>query len=163
VDCFIKLKSIYNIHSILVEGGAHIIQSILEQKLVNQVVITMRPCFFGGYRVMHSQLPNIVSLEDIRAISLGGDIIIYGKIYNQHNIRNINNVDDNNNYIDNTDINKNNCNKKDDINNNISCDNNDDDNMSGTTNNNIIDSNSIVDNDDINKNIELARPDVLFL
>lgn len=46
-DCFKSLKS-RGINSVLVEGGAHIIQSILESDLADQVVVTVRPCFLGG-------------------------------------------------------------------------------------------------------------------
>ena len=37
IDCFEKLRHFFGIKSILVEGGAHIIQNVLENQLVDQV------------------------------------------------------------------------------------------------------------------------------
>lgn len=37
----------FNITSVLVEGGAGIIQSVLEKELADQIVLTIRPCLYG--------------------------------------------------------------------------------------------------------------------
>ena len=67
----------------MVEGGARIIQSVLEKELVDQVVVTIRPCYLGGYRAMSHELIQPVSLVETAAASVGGDIIIYGKVQKQ--------------------------------------------------------------------------------
>jgi riboflavin biosynthesis pyrimidine reductase len=77
VDSFIRVKEQCNIQSILVEGGANIIQSTLEHRLANQIVLTLRPSFFGGYKSMTKQLPVPVELENITVASIEGNILIY--------------------------------------------------------------------------------------
>ena len=79
MDCFKALKRA-GINSLLVEGGANIIQSVLEFQLANQVVVTIRPCFLGGYRSLTHELPQPLNLEKIAAASVGGDIVIFGKL-----------------------------------------------------------------------------------
>lgn len=65
--------------SVLIEGGAGIIQSILEHELAQQLVLYIRPCFFGGYRSMNQQLLYPVGLSDINIASVDGDVVLYGK------------------------------------------------------------------------------------
>jgi riboflavin biosynthesis pyrimidine reductase len=79
VDCFKSLKSA-GINSLLVEGGANIIQSVLEFQLADQVVVTVRPCFLGGYRSLTHELPQPLNLENTAAASVGGDIVVFGKL-----------------------------------------------------------------------------------
>lgn len=56
-DCLLQLKLQYGIDSLLVEGGASILQSFLETRsLITQVVVTIKPWYLGGYRVMTRQL-----------------------------------------------------------------------------------------------------------
>jgi riboflavin biosynthesis pyrimidine reductase len=78
IDCLKCVKKQCNIQSILVEGGANIIQSTLEYRLANQIVLTLRPSFFGGYKSMTKQLPVPVELENITVASIEGDIVIHG-------------------------------------------------------------------------------------
>ena len=80
------LRSRYNIQSVLVEGGAGIIQSVLERRLVHQIVLTMRPCYLGGFRCLTDPLPNVANLQAVRVASIGGDIVIYGQMpeYNEY-------------------------------------------------------------------------------
>lgn len=78
-DCFKLLKKA-GIKTLLVEGGAKIIQSVLECQLLNQVVVTIRPSFLGGYRSLTHELEYPLHLEDTAAASVGGDIIIFGKV-----------------------------------------------------------------------------------
>ena len=63
---------------VLVEGGAGIIQSVLEQQLAHFIVLTIRPCYFGGYRAMTRQLPQPLSIRDAVAASIGGDLVLFG-------------------------------------------------------------------------------------
>ena len=79
VDCFKALKK-SGINSLLVEGGANIIQSVLEYQLADQVVVTIRPCFLGGYRSLTHELSQPFNLENTAAASVGGDIVIFGKL-----------------------------------------------------------------------------------
>jgi riboflavin biosynthesis pyrimidine reductase len=83
VDCFKSLKRA-GINSLLVEGGANIIQSVLESNLANQVVVTVRPCFLGGYRSLTHELQQPLDLLHTAAASVGGDIVIFGRLQ-QHN------------------------------------------------------------------------------
>lgn len=78
VDSFRVLKKDFGIQSVLVEGGATIIQSVLKHRLAQQVVVTLRPCFFGGYRSMTDQLPAPVALRSITVASIEGDIVVHG-------------------------------------------------------------------------------------
>ena len=79
MDCFQSLKSA-GINSLLVEGGANIIQSVLESQLADQVVVTVRPCFLGGYRSLTRELTAPLNLESPAAASVGGDIVIFGRL-----------------------------------------------------------------------------------
>ena len=67
-------------NSLLVEGGANIIQSVLESHLASQVVVTIRPCFLGGYRSLTHELPQPLNLLKAAAASVGGDVVIYGRL-----------------------------------------------------------------------------------
>lgn len=78
VDSLKIVKEQCNIQSILIEGGANIIQSTLENRLANQIVLTLRPSFFGGYKSMTKQLAAPVELENITVASIEGDIVIHG-------------------------------------------------------------------------------------
>lgn len=77
-DSFIKLRSLFSIESILVEGGANIIQSVLEHRLASQVVITIKTSFLGGYRSMTGQLSHLTDLRSVTTESIGEDIIVHG-------------------------------------------------------------------------------------
>jgi len=92
--------------SVLIEGGANIIQSVLHQELAQQLVLYIRPCFFGGYRSMTQQLLHPQGLADINIASVDGDIVMYGKFENylkyisfKHH-ENIDKSDNNNNVND---------------------------------------------------------------
>jgi hypothetical protein len=63
---------------VLVEGGAGVIQSFLAGGLAHQAVVTLRPCFLGGYRSMISQLQEPVSLHQVSVASVGGDVVMHG-------------------------------------------------------------------------------------
>jgi GTP cyclohydrolase II len=79
-DCFATLKRDLGVASILVEGGAGIIQSVLEANLVDQLVVTIRPSFLGGYRSLTRELPHPVHLVDTHVASVGGDIVLYSRV-----------------------------------------------------------------------------------
>jgi riboflavin biosynthesis pyrimidine reductase len=80
VDAFLKLNTLYKINSVLVEGGANIIQEVLEKGLVSQLIMTIKPSFLGGFRSLTGQLPEMISLRNITTTLVDGDIIVYGSI-----------------------------------------------------------------------------------
>lgn len=60
------------------QGGAEVIQGVLEQKLVHQFVVTLRACLFGGYRSLTRQLTKPYPLVDSHLALVDGDIILQG-------------------------------------------------------------------------------------
>jgi riboflavin-specific deaminase-like protein len=85
-SAFSALKREANVQSILVEGGAGIIQSVLEQQLAHQVLVTVRPCYFGGFRSMTGQLAAPAVLHNVSAASIGGDLIMHGMLWTKEEI-----------------------------------------------------------------------------
>ena len=79
-DCFALLKDQSQVESVLVEGGAGIIQSVLESGLVDQLVVTIRPSLLGGYRSLTRELLQPVDLSHTHAASVGGDIVLYSRV-----------------------------------------------------------------------------------
>jgi len=71
----------FGIDSVLVEGGAEIIQTALQSHICHQVLVTIRPSYLGGYRVISNEMSGLTQLYDINLSSLGGDIVILGKIF----------------------------------------------------------------------------------
>ena len=63
---------------VLIEGGAQILQDVFERGIANQAVLTLQPCFFGGYRALTRQLNQPLPLQDMTVAGVGGDIIIHG-------------------------------------------------------------------------------------
>lgn len=78
-DCFRKLRSL-DIKSVLVEGGAHVLQDCLANDLAHQALVSVQPCFLGGYRSMISELKKPVSLQDVCVGSIEGNILVYGRV-----------------------------------------------------------------------------------
>ena len=79
-DCFTLLKDQSQVASMLIEGGAGIIQSVLESGLVDQLVVTIRPSLLGGYRSLTRELLQPVDLSHTHAASVGGDIVLYSRV-----------------------------------------------------------------------------------
>jgi riboflavin biosynthesis pyrimidine reductase len=77
-ECFVHCKRKLNIDSILVEGGAGIIQSVLEENLVHQFIVTVKPSYFGGYRSMTRELENPFHLHEVQVENIAGDVVIHG-------------------------------------------------------------------------------------
>ena len=80
MDVFRKLKALCHINSILVEGGAEIIQSVLQYNLCHQVIVTLNIAYYGGYRALTGQLPRQVRLGQVRVVTVENNVIIYGTI-----------------------------------------------------------------------------------
>ncbi len=86
-DIFRLFKSNLSVKRVLIEGGAGIIQSALENRLVQRVIVTIRPCYLGGYRSLTRQLlGGPLSLVDTAVASVDGDIVVYGKVDAPNNI-----------------------------------------------------------------------------
>lgn len=68
----------YRIKSILIEGGASIIQSILENDLACQVVLTIKLSFLGGFKWLNRELPLLIDLDEVLANRVDGDIVVHG-------------------------------------------------------------------------------------
>ncbi len=67
------------ISSLMVEGGARVITSFLSQRLVDQVLLTIAPCFVGGLPVLDKPFPaEFPRLENMRTEKLGDDLIVWG-------------------------------------------------------------------------------------
>lgn len=90
VDLFIlfdRLRQL-GIRSLMVEGGARIITSVLSSQLANQLVLTISPTILGGVRAV--ELPNGMPLQtkprlnNVFACSLGGDLIVHGEFEPSH-------------------------------------------------------------------------------
>jgi GTP cyclohydrolase II len=68
-------------NSLMVEGGARVIASFLRQQLVNQVLLTIAPCFVGGVPALSTPLVgNFPRLRDMQVELLGEDLIVWGTL-----------------------------------------------------------------------------------
>ena len=72
--------------SLMVEGGARVITSFLQQRLANRVVITIAPTFAGGYAAVHSleedHWQNLPRLCRPQMMPLGSDFLLWGELEN---------------------------------------------------------------------------------
>ena len=67
------------VRRLLVEGGARILSSFLESKLVDYVVVTVSPRFVGGVRPLDSrELSSFPGLVSWRAERVGEDLVVAG-------------------------------------------------------------------------------------
>lgn len=79
LDCMKVLRE-SGIKSVLVEGGSSIIKSVLDLQLCNQLIVTIRPCYLGGYRILTDQLSRPINLFDVVVATVGGDVMIFGEV-----------------------------------------------------------------------------------
>jgi GTP cyclohydrolase II len=70
--------------SLMVEGGASVINSFLQSRLVDYCVITVVPKLIGGVKAVENLCPSDdlppLSIVDCRYQPLGGDLIIHGTL-----------------------------------------------------------------------------------
>ena len=74
------------IASLMVEGGARVIQAFLKQQLVDQVIITLAPLFLGGVPViepLRKVLQAPLRLTEPGSQQLGEDIVVWGRLPSQ--------------------------------------------------------------------------------
>ena len=70
------------INSIMVEGGARVITSFVNAKLVDQFIITIAPKLVGGLQVLNSrglEVAQFLDCEHVHYQQLGNDIIVWAR------------------------------------------------------------------------------------
>jgi GTP cyclohydrolase II len=75
------------ISSLMVEGGSRIIQSFLNQRLVDQLVVTVSPRLIGGMRVLNEIAEESASfprLSQVHYQRLGDDVVLWGRPQWEH-------------------------------------------------------------------------------
>lgn len=76
-EIFEKLYS-NGIKSVMVEGGATIIESVLNTDLVDSVIVTISSHYFGATSHVVQRTPRISSLHNVMYRRLGDDIVLFG-------------------------------------------------------------------------------------
>jgi riboflavin-specific deaminase-like protein len=69
------------IRSIMVEGGSQVITSFIEARLVEQMIITVAPCFVGGLPIINGSMAGngaLMHLEPVSYQACGSDIVLWG-------------------------------------------------------------------------------------
>jgi riboflavin-specific deaminase-like protein len=75
-----------SIASLMVEGGARVLQAFLKQQLVDQVIITLAPLFLGGVPVIEplkGVLQTPFRLAELGSQQLGEDLVVWGRLPSQ--------------------------------------------------------------------------------
>ena len=68
-----------SIRSLMVEGGARIMQRFLQEQLVDRVIVTIAPLFVGGLKAICT-LPDNVQLQDVTYEQIGNDLVVSGRL-----------------------------------------------------------------------------------
>ncbi|KAJ3295005.1 2,5-diamino-6-(ribosylamino)-4(3H)-pyrimidinone 5'-phosphate reductase [Rhizoclosmatium sp. JEL0117] len=76
------LKSVYNINSLMIEGGSHVISSFLTlgSNAVDLLVVTVAPMFVGINGVKANDGNSIVTLSDPTYKQFGRDMVLVSKL-----------------------------------------------------------------------------------
>lgn len=82
VDLWALLQTLAanGIRSVMVEGGATVISSFLQQRLANCAVVTIAPRFIGGLRVLANRPALPPRLLNPSSFQLGEDLILHGQL-----------------------------------------------------------------------------------
>ena len=65
---------------VMVEGGAQVISSFLQSRLVDQVVLTIAPRFLSGYHALEGSNPALLPrLESWESRRYGDDLVLFGR------------------------------------------------------------------------------------
>jgi GTP cyclohydrolase II len=68
------------INRLMVEGGAQVIASFLQSRLIDQFVLTIAPRFLGGYHVLEGADPALLPrLEAWESRRYGDDLVLFGR------------------------------------------------------------------------------------
>jgi riboflavin-specific deaminase-like protein len=76
------------INSLMVEGGARVISTFLQYKLVDRIVLTVAPVFLGGLRAVGQEVFTARSdplglyprLQEMGVEQLGSDLVVWGNL-----------------------------------------------------------------------------------
>lgn len=68
------------IQRLMVEGGAHIIHSFLQEQLVDYLVVTISLQFVGGHPAVGQQLSHFPRLQNPQQQRLGQDLVVWGDL-----------------------------------------------------------------------------------
>lgn len=66
-----------NIATLMVEGGARVIEAFLKARLVDRVIVTVSPQYVGGLKPVANLLGE-TRLQDVEIVQLGDDVVIKG-------------------------------------------------------------------------------------
>ena len=87
LSTFLVLLAQMNVGSLMVEGGAGILNSFLSDRLADQLVVTISPRFVGGVPALargdSGQIRSLPRIRNVRHQSLGGDLIVWGDLERQ--------------------------------------------------------------------------------
>jgi 3,4-dihydroxy 2-butanone 4-phosphate synthase/GTP cyclohydrolase II len=69
-------------HSVMVEGGAKVISSMLASRFADQLLLTIAPRLIGGLRAVHSQpvSKQMPRLHDVHYQLMAGDLVVWGQL-----------------------------------------------------------------------------------
>ena len=84
IDLFalMRLLAKMNMNSVMVEGGAQVIASFIDAKLVDQFVITIVPKLFSGLQVIDTSKRTVIHDVEMRYVEyerLGEDLIVWAR------------------------------------------------------------------------------------
>lgn len=68
------------VHSLMVEGGATVLTSFLQARLVDKVVLTIAPTFLGGFRGVGQLEGALPRLKQVQYQTIGEDIVVSGEV-----------------------------------------------------------------------------------
>jgi 2,5-diamino-6-(ribosylamino)-4(3H)-pyrimidinone 5'-phosphate reductase len=69
------------IESLMIEGGANVINDVLSAGLADVIIITIAPVFLGHDAVaIAPSLLEVEWLQDVRSISVGKDVVVAGRV-----------------------------------------------------------------------------------
>ena len=84
IDLFalMDLMAAMKINSVMVEGGARVITSFVNARLVDQFIITIAPKLVGGLQVLNSrglEISQYLQCEQVHYQHLGNDIVVWAR------------------------------------------------------------------------------------
>jgi 2,5-diamino-6-(ribosylamino)-4(3H)-pyrimidinone 5'-phosphate reductase len=68
------------IKSVMIEGGATVINDVLSRKVADVIIITIAPVFLGTDGIGVNAVMTEEWLEDIRTLLIGNDVVIAGRV-----------------------------------------------------------------------------------
>ncbi len=77
------------ISSVMVEGGATIISTLIRQQLAHYAVVTIAPRFATGIRVNTPASQPTANLQDVNYTQAGNDILLWGEFSSKSNSKNL--------------------------------------------------------------------------